>query len=335
MKHLTNQQRTALLTPVLILILIGLAYLSMNVGYNDISPTDVIQSLLGIGDKQELLTMWIVRLPKAAVAILVGMCLAVSGAVMQGVTRNPLATPSMIGVTAGSNLGILLAILIVDKGLGEWIPVPLAAVLGGIGAFLVVYALAMKYHLSPVKLILNGIAVNSCLGAVTLALSMQLSENGYLMRSLFMAGSLSHATWGMIGLATIIAVPLLGYVIYKAFYLNVLNLNEELAIGLGLDLRRERKKLLYVTVVLTAVAAYVAGGVSFIGIIAPHLAKRIVGSNYKLFLPLAVLLGTNIVLLADVGVRILSIQGADIPVGTLISLIGAPYLLYLLFAQDR
>ena len=335
MRTLTNKQRTSYLVPMFIITLIFLSYLSMNIGYIEISVQNVIQTLFGNGTREEILAMWIVRLPKAAVAILVGLCLSVSGAVMQGVTRNPLATPSMIGVSAGSNLGVLIVILMVDKGLSMPIPTPLAAVIGGVLAFMLVYALTMKYNLSPIKLILNGIAINSCLGAITLALSMKLSEDGYLMRSLFMAGSLSYATWPMIGLATIITLPLLGYVIYKAFYLNILNLNEELAIGLGLDLKKERKKLLYVTVVLTSVSAYIAGGISFIGMIAPHIAKRIVGSNYKLFMPLAVLIGTNIVLIADVFCRILSVNGADIPVGTLISIIGAPYLLYLLFTQDR
>ena len=335
MKKLTNKERTTLLIPILIVLVVVLAYLSMNVGFIEISPENIIKTLLGQGTEQEMLTMWIVRLPKAAVAIIAGLCLAVSGAVMQGVTRNPLATPSMIGVSAGSNLGILIAILLVDKGFGMPIPMPIAAVLGGVLAFMLVYSLAMKYNLSPIKLILNGIAINSCLGAITLALSMRLSEDAYLMRSLFMAGSLSYASWDMVKLAVIIALPLLIYVMYKAFHLNILNLNEELAIGLGLNLKKERKKLLYVTVILTSVAAYVAGGISFIGIIAPHISKRIVGSNFKLFMPLAVLLGIVIVLLADVLCRITAIHGADIPIGTLISIIGAPYLLYLLFAQDR
>ena len=335
MKALTNKQRTSTLMPIFIISLVLLSYLSMNIGYMDISIKNVIGALFGNATREEMLAMWIVRLPKAAVAIIVGLSLTVSGAVMQGVTRNPLATPSMIGVSAGSNLAVLIVILMIDKGLSMPIPVPLAAVLGGMGAFMIVYGLTMRYNLSPIKLILNGIAINSCLGAVTLALSMKLSEDGYLMRSLFMAGSLSHATWPMICLAVVISLPLLAYIMYKAFYLNILNLNEEMAIGLGLELKTERRKLLYVTVVLTSISAYIAGGISFIGMIAPHIAKRIVGSNYKLFLPLAVLIGINIVLVADVFCRILAIGGADIPVGTLISIIGAPYLLYLLFTQDR
>lgn len=333
--RLTNKQRCMVLMPIMIVLMIVLMIMSMNIGLIDISGDRIIETLFGGGTEDENLVLWVLRFPKTAVAIAVGLCLAVSGAVMQGVTRNPLATPSMLGVNSGANLGVLIAILISDMGMGMVMTEPVAAVLGGLLAFTLVYTLSTRYNLSPTKLILNGIAINSCLGAVTLALSMKLSDDAYTMRSLFMAGNLGYATWPMVTLGYIIAIPLLGYVIYKAFHLNILNLNEELGIGLGLDLRKERKKLLYVTVILTSVSAYLAGGISFIGMIAPHIAKRIVGSNYKLFLPLAVVIGINIVMLSDVLTRFLSVMGTDIPIGTIISIVGAPYLLYLLFAEDR
>ncbi len=335
MNKLTNKQRFNVLVPFLVIAMIILSYLSMNIGYIEIPVDRIIQTLFMQGTEQEATVLFEFRLPKTAVAIVVGMCLAIAGAVMQGVTRNPLATPSMIGVTSGSSLATLIVIYLSDKGLGMVLPLPIAAVLGGLGAFTIVYGLALRFNLSPVKLILNGIAINSCIGAVSLILSMRLSSEAYTYRSLVMAGSLSYATWDMILIAFLVAVPLLIYVVYKAFHLNILNLNEEMAIGLGLDLAKERKKLLYVTVLLSSVSAYIAGGIGFIGMIAPHIAKRIVGSNYKLFLPLAVMIGIVIVLLSDVFVRILSVYDANVPIGTLISLLGAPYLLYLLFAQDR
>ncbi len=335
MNKLTNKQRFNFLLPFLIIAMIILSYLSMNIGYIAIPVDRILQTLFLQGTEQEATVLFQFRLPKTAVAIVVGMCLAIAGAVMQGVTRNPLATPSMIGVTSGSSLATLIVIYLSDKGLGMVLPLPIAAVLGGLAAFTIVYALALRFNLSPVKLILNGIAINSCIGAVSLILSMRLSSEAYTYRSLVMAGSLSYATWDMILIAFAVTIPLLIYVVYKAFHLNILNLNEEMAIGLGLDLAKERRKLLYVTVLLSSISAYVAGGIGFIGMIAPHIAKRIVGSNYKLFLPLAVMLGIVIVLLADVFVRVLSIYDANVPIGTLISLLGAPYLLYLLFAEDR
>ncbi len=335
MKTLTNKQRYGLLIPFLLVTMVILSYLSMNIGYIPITVDRILQTLIGNGTQEENLVLWVVRLPKTAVSVVVGMCLAVAGAVMQGVTRNPLATPSMIGINSGASLATLIVIYLNDKGFGMVLPQPIASVLGGIVTFTIVYSLALRFELSPVKLILNGIAINSCIGAISLVMSMKLSSEAYTMRSLVMAGSLSYATWDMIAIAVVVALPLLAFVIYKAFHLNILNLNEEMGIGLGLDLKKERRNLLYVTVVLSSVAAYIAGGIGFIGMVAPHIAKRIVGSNYKLFLPLSVFIGINIVLLADVVSRILANNDASIPIGTLISLLGAPYLLYLLFSEDR
>lgn len=335
MKALSNKQRLYILMPILLGCMLVLAYYSMNIGHIPITPDRILQTLMGNGTEDENLVLFILRLPKTAVAIIVGICLAVSGAVMQGVTRNPLATPSMLGVSSGASLGTLIVIYLYDKGFGMVMPEPLAAVAGGMLAFVTVYSLALKYSLSPVKLILNGIAINSCIGAISLVLSMKLSSDAYTLRTVIMGGSLGYATWPMILMAVCMTVPLLMYVIYKAIHLNILNLGDEMAVGLGINLIKERKKLLYVTVILTSVSAYIAGGISFIGMIAPHIAKRIVGSNYKYFMPLAIMIGIDIVLLSDVLSRLLASSGTDVPIGTLISIIGAPYLLYLLFAEDR
>ncbi len=335
MKTLTNKQRFAILIPTLIITMIILLYLSMNIGFIPISLANIWQTLIGNGTEEESIVLWIFRIPKTAVSIVVGMCLAVSGAVMQGVTRNPLATPSMIGVSSGASLGTLIVIYLSDQGEGMLISLPLAAVLGGLASFSIVYFLALRFELSPIKLILNGIAINSCIGAISLIISLKLSSDAYTYRSLVMAGSLNYATWDMIGISLIIALPLLAFVVYKAFHLNILNLNEEMGIGLGLDMKKERRNLLYVTVILSSVAAYIAGGIGFIGMIAPHIAKRIVGSNFKLFLPLSVFIGMNLVMFADVIARIFSSYDTNIPIGTLISIMGAPYLLYLLFSDDR
>ncbi len=335
MKSLTNKQRFLILVPILVLSMIILLYLSMNIGFIQISVPNIIKTFFGGGTEEESIVLWIFRIPKTAVSVVVGMCLAVSGAVMQGVTRNPIATPSMLGVTSGASLGTLIVIYLSDKGQGMAMSLPIASVLGGLAAFSIVYGLAVRFELSPTKLILNGIAVNSCIGAISLVLSLKLSSDAYTYRSLVMAGSLNYATWDMIAIALLIALPLLAFVIYKAFHLNILNLNEEMGIGLGLDMVKERRNLLYVTVLLSSVAAYIAGGIGFIGMIAPHIAKRVVGSNYKLFLPLSVFIGMNLVMIADVVARIFSAFDTNIPIGTLISIMGAPYLLYLLFAEDR
>ncbi|MFI3115620.1 MAG: iron ABC transporter permease [Clostridia bacterium] len=335
MKHLTNKQRLAVLVPILLTLICALAYFCMTIGYVEIPFDRFIATLQGKGTSQEQIVIWQFRMPKTAVAIIAGICLTASGAVMQGVTRNPIATPSLLGISSGSGLGTLLVVYALDIGMGLVIPQPVAAVLGGLATFAIVYGLALRYKMSPIKLILNGIAINSCIGSISLIITLKLSSNGYTMLSLINAGSLSYATWDMIKFAYITAIPLFAYVIYKACFLNILNLDDEMAVGLGLNLVKERKKLLIVTVLLTSISSYVAGGIGSIGMISPHIAKRIVGSNFKLFLPLATLIGVTIILVADVTVRILALNGMQFQIGTLISLIGSPYLLYLLFTEDR
>ncbi len=257
---------------------------------------------------------------------------------MQGVTRNPLATPSMIGVSSGASLGILIVVYLYDLGLPMILPRSIAAIVGGFSVFALIYSLAFRYELSPRKLILNGIAMNSCIGAISLFLTMRLSENAFLMLTLSQAGSLTYATWNMIGLAVLIAIPCLAYIFYKAFCLNVMNLGDEMAITLGVNLKKERQYLLFITIILSSVAVYVAGTIGFVGLIAPHMAKRIVGSNFKLFLPLSMCLGAALIVVADILSRLLVNQMNSqlfVPVGIIISILGAPYLLYLLYVQDR
>ncbi|MFI3254834.1 MAG: iron ABC transporter permease [Eubacteriales bacterium] len=335
MKNLTNKQRLAVLSPILVGIISILAYFCMTIGYIEVPFERFMATLGGQGTDKENAVIWSFRMPKTAVAIVAGMCLTASGAVMQGVTRNPIATPSLLGVSSGSGLGTLLVVYALDCGYGLVMPQPVASVLGGMVTFFIVYSLALRYKMSPVKLILNGIAINSCIGSISLIITLKLSSGGFTMLSLINAGSLSYATWDMIKFAYLSSIPLFGYIIYKACFLNILNLDDEMAVGLGLNLIKERKKLLIVTVLLTSIASYVAGGIGSIGMIAPHIAKRIVGSNFKLFLPLATLIGITIILFADLTVRILALNDWQFQIGTLISLIGSPYLLYLLFTEDR
>lgn len=334
-KKWNNQSRSILLLGIMLAVFAALVLISINIGYVPMTLRQTVFTLFGQGNKTETLLLWVVRMPRTAVALLVGVCLSVAGAVMQGVTRNALATPSMVGIGSGASLATLIVVFFHDKGLGMLLPLPLASVLGGLATFTLVYSLALRFELSPVKLILNGIAVNSCIGAINLLITMKLSDMAYTMRSVVLGGSLTYATWDMIAIAALAVIPCIGYIIYKAVQLNILNVGDEIAVGLGVDLKKERKKLLYVTVILSSIAAYIAGGIGFIGMIAPHIAKRLVGPNYKHFMPLSICLGAILVLFADIVSRFLVNNGQFVPIGTLISLIGAPYLLYLLFAEDR
>ncbi len=338
MKHLSNKKRARILLPIAVVMLFFGIVWSANIGTTKMEVSRIIATLFGFGDTRENFIIWNLRIPRTIVAIFAGVCLATSGAVMQGVTRNPLATPSMIGVSAGASFGILLNVYMIDKGMPSFVPYPISAIIGGFVVFSLVYGLAVRHNLSPTKLILNGIAVNSCIGAVSLLITMKLSADAYLMLTLSQAGNLTYATWKMIFIGLAVAIPCICYVFYKTFCLNILNLGDEMATGLGINLKKERKVLLYITIILTSASVYVAGSIGFVGLIAPHIAKRIVGSNFKLFLPISMCFGAGLVVIADLLSRIL-VNNINselyVPVGIIISILGAPYLLYLLFAQDR
>lgn len=338
MKALTNKKRTILLLPIFIVVLIVSAMVAVNIGYTPISISDVVRTIFGFGSEKESFIIYQLRIPRSVVAIFCGVCLATAGAVMQGVTRNPLATPSMIGVSSGASFGILLIVYLFDLGFPMILPRSIAAIIGGFAVFALIYSLAFKYELSPTKLILNGIAVNSCIGAISLFLTMKLSEDAFLMLTLSQAGSLTYATWDMIGIGALISIPCFIYIFYKTFCLNVMNLGDEMAVSLGVDLKKERKYLLFATIILSSTAVYVAGTIGFVGLIAPHMAKRIVGSNFKFFLPISMCLGALLIVVADVLSRLLVNEINSqlfVPVGIIISILGAPYLLYLLYVQDR
>lgn len=328
-----NKRKFLILMPSLIIAFFVIFVISLNIGLTQITVERIFQTLIGNGTKTESVVMFMVRLPSVAVAVVVGICLTVSGAVMQGITRNPLATPSMLGVTSGAGFAVLLSVFAYENDLIPVLATPIASVVGGLVTFTIVYRLAVKHDLSPTKLILNGIAVNSCIGALSLIVTMRLSPTSFTFLNTTLGGSLTYATWDKIWLATLIMVPLVLFIVYKAIYLNVLNLGEDVAIGLGVNLKKERRNLMYVTVVLTSIAAYIAGGITFVGLVAPHIARRLVGPNFKLLIPISVMVGIMLIVVSDIISR--AFFANAVPIGMILSVLGAPYLLYLLFTADR
>ena len=317
------------------LILMGIALVfvtiwSMYAGTLDVSWERIFQTLIGKGTASETKILWIFRLPRSVTAMLAGLSLSLAGVIMQGVTGNEIATPSLLGITSGSSLGVVLLIYFKKLGYSVGnIPLPIGAVFGGFAVFFVLYCLSLKSKLSPAKFILNGVAVSSCVGAITTILTYRFSPSDTNYMNIVMSGSLTGATWDKIFLVLPLLVVVLYYVSYKSKYLNILNLGEEISIGFGVDLLKERKKLLYTTVFLSSIAAYLAGGLSFIGLLASHISRKLVGGNFKKLIPATILVGMLLMVLADALARSL-FAPEEIPVGNMLSMIGAPYLMYLL-----
>jgi iron complex transport system permease protein len=267
------------------------------------------------------------RLPRVLTAAVVGAGLAVAGATFQGLLRNPLADPYVLGTASGAALGAAIAVLIpirvalLDLGL-----LNVLAFAGGLAAVAVVYRLGRSGPLSPLTgLLLTGYAVGSLLAA-GLAMTMYLSGANLRQIFGFLLGGLEGASWLRLAITMPLVVGGSLAILARARALNGLLLGEESAAHLGVDVRRERAILLGLATLVTAAAVAVSGLIGFIGLVAPHLVRLVVGPNARLVLPLAALLGALLLVTADLVARMLG----EIPVGVVTAVIGAPFFLALL-----
>jgi len=285
----------------------------------------------------ESLVIWNIRLPRVFVAVFVGMNLAVSGAIFQAVTRNELASPFILGVSSGAGLAILLT-LVVFGGLAAFLP--LIASVGGAAAFLIVYAIAWKNGTSPIRLVLAGVIVGTVFSSLQTGLFFFAQDIGTVQSAIaWTSGSLTGTDWEQIRIVlpwTAVSVLL---AIAGARQLNVLLLGERTAKSLGMSIERVRFALSGVAVLAAAASIAVAGIVSFVGLIVPHMVRNLVGSDYKKLIVGCLFVGPALMVGADVGARLgmRVIAGSDvqIPVGIVTGLVGGPYFLYLMRRQEN
>ena len=271
-----------------------------------------------------------VRLPRILLAAVVGFALAAAGTVMQGFFRNPMADPSIIGVSSGAAAGAV-AFLVVPMAVPFGLGLQGAAFLGALLAAFGVYAIATENGRTPVAtLLLAGVAIQAFLGAVIAYLQLQ-SGDGLRQVVHWLMGHLGNASWDDVTV-TLLLVPLLfGVLLAYARDLNVLLLGEEAAHGLGIEVERTKRILLAVSAVLTAAAVAVSGVIGFVGLIVPHMVRLVVGPDHRVLLPAAALAGASFLVLTDTVAR----AGAtEIPVGIVTAAVGAPFFLYLLRSRE-
>lgn len=310
------------------LLVVVVFIVSMNTGFIRLSPLDVCKTLLGLGtDKQELI-LFQFRLPRIVISVLVGAGFALAGCIMQGITRNPLADPGLIGINSGASL-VVIAYVALQPSITASPPytLPVLAFIGAATAGLIVYSLAYKRGdgVSVLRFVLVGIAVQAGIGAFIIVLTQRLNPDQYQFAATWLAGSLWGTNWKFVLTLLPWMAVLVPYVLSKARTLNVLNLGEHLSVGLGARLQRERLFLLLAAVALAGSCVAVGGAISFIGLIGPHLARRLVGSRHQILLPASALAGSVLLIAADTISRI-----SDTPTGIIAAIIGAPYFIYLL-----
>lgn len=317
---------------VLVLLVFGIV-----LGSSTISPADVVRALVGQGAFADRFIVVELRLPREMLSALVGLCLGVAGALTQTFTRNPLATPDVIGVTAGASTGAVAAIVL---GGGTYSVtsavlsggVPVTATIGALLASAIVYGLGWRGGVQSYRLILVGIGVGSVLTAITSYLLVRAQITEATQATQWLVGSLDGATWDSIWpllVAAVIAVPV---AIGMSAPLAIAQLGDEAAVGVGLGVQRHRLLVIALAVVLTGGAVAAAGPVGFVAFVVPQIAVRLVAGSRPPIV-LSGLLGAALVLAADLVGR--TVLPWPVPVGILTTVVGAPYLIWLLVRHRK
>ncbi len=323
--------RGPLTNVVLLLVLAAALVIALGLGFFHVAPADVLRALFGDATAQQELVVGQLRLPRALLAVLVGAALALSGTLLQGVTGNGLADPGIVGIHAGAGVGVmLLLVLPVSVREASALAQPVAAFVGAGAAALLVYGFAFKDGgVTATRLLLVGVGVAAGLSAVMLLLALRMNDQVFAYAVAWQSGSVAGKGWAPIRVLAPLLAALVPLALLQARRLDVLGFGRDVATGLGVAVERQRLGLLALSVGLSASAVALAGSISFVGLIAPHMARSIVGPRHANLLPSAALLGGLLVLVADTAGRTL-FGTTELPAGVMVAAVGAPYFLYLL-----
>ncbi|HEY9456958.1 MAG TPA: iron chelate uptake ABC transporter family permease subunit [Gaiella sp.] len=321
-------RRHSATTVIVVAFGIGLlvSFATLGLGAVRVPQPDATKALFGFGTIDEVRTVRDFELPRILIAWLAGGSLAIAGAVIQGVIRNPLASPDIIGVTKGAGLAVVVVLLAYPSAAVSYLPA--AAFVGGVVAMAIVYLLAYRKGTTPVRLALVGIAVAATFEAIIRYVMID-KQQAVGTALVWLTGSLAHVdmttVWEFLPWVLVLVPLCFAY----SLKLDLLGLGDDLASGLGVSVERTRRTALLIAVLLASATVAVMGTIAFIGLIGPHIARRLVGSRHAVLLPASAGIGAVLVLVADAIGR-----GAhppvEIPAGMITALIGAPYFVYLL-----
>lgn len=317
--------RPAVVIVIGIALLVLLGFLNLMLGAINLSPHEVWSGLTSDSDVFARNVVWQIRYPRVLDAMVVGAALAVSGSLLQSVTRNPLADPTILGITAAAGLASAIAIVI-NPEIPQW-GIVMACTVGGLVGAGVLFVIAWRGAISPVRLALAGVALSAFFAAAIVGLLS--SSRTFLQTSLgFLAGGLYGSSWNDFRAMLPYVIPGFAAAWLLSGRLNALSLGDDIAAGLGVLTDRTRLLVLAICGVLTAAAVSTAGLVSFVGLVCPHIARFTVGADNRLLIPVSALYGAILVLGADLAARLV-ISPSEIPMGIITAGIGAPFLLYL------
>jgi len=317
--------RAAWIFPALTVLLLALSLLSLGLGAVSISPSETLAALNGTPVKPSHASiLWDFRVARVLLVVLCGSSLASAGAAFQGLFRNPLADPYIVGASGGAALGATLAVVF-----NRAVPIGMAGFLGALAAVMVVYAIAEASNFgSVVSLLLAGAAMSAMLSAIV-SLLLILSDEALHEIFAWLMGGFSGRSWSHLTQAALPALLGLAVTLPMSRALDALSAGESSAEALGLDLRRARLLVVVGASLSTAAAVSASGIIGFIGLIAPHLARRLVGASHAVVLPASMLVGSLLLLIADDLARTIAAP-LELPVGVFTALLGGPFFLFLL-----
>jgi iron complex transport system permease protein len=333
------EKRSMIILFITFIITLLSIVLSLSIGERFISFDRIFKAIFGMGSGGDRLIINTLRLPRTLVAFFVGASLGLSGAVLQGVVKNPLAAPNIIGITDSGSVGALIFLTLFTDPKNNSLTtsifyMPVFAFIGAFSAVILVYVLAFKKGVNPFRLILIGIAISGAAKAITSVLIINGPVVFIKEAQLWIIGTVYGSNWTHVKLIGSWFVIL--FIITMIFIreLNIQNLDDGISYSLGSSVEKNRFILMVLSAAMAAGAVAVGGGISFIGLIAPHISRKLTNSSFENIVPLSTLVGGIIVVLSDMAARSLFFP-LDLPVGIFTALIGAPFFIYLLIKNQR
>lgn len=330
--------------PIIIIVLLALIllafYFHLTSGMYEITVGEVLKTLLGLTDNKSFkLVVYEFRLPRIIIAILVGIGLSIAGLFLQGITKNQLADPGILGINSGAGAAVIIYMFFISfnsartdgRNLLSIFSMPFFGFIGGIiAAIIILFFSKNNNKMDMQRLILTGIAVNSGFSAISMLFSMKMNSSDFEFAAVWQSGTIYNANWTFIYMM-LPWIVLLGLYLYKkAHLLDYFQLEEGTIISIGIDLEKEKIKLLLACVGLISSCVCVAGNIGFIGLMAPHIARRLVGLRHKRVMVVAPLVGAFLLIVSDFIAKTV-FAPSELAVGIVISIIGVPYFIFLLY----